>query len=141
MMRPACQSEVMRSGEVWWARFDGRVPVVLLPDGAAIRVVTPATDSQKQGFLVLTGAEAADDEVRRRMLSAAGPSAGVIGAEVAIEGLPFEGVVRVAFPRDGHIFCTWETALAPEDLIERITVLSPERQRQLDIVMRLAQSP
>jgi mRNA interferase MazF len=49
-------------------------------------------------------------------------------------------VVRVAFPRDEHIFCTWETVLAPEDLIERIAVLSPATQRELDIVMHLAQS-
>lgn len=130
---------VLRSspGEVWWARLDERVPVVLLP-GAAVRVVEPATTGQKRGFLVLTGAEAADDETRERIVAAAGPAVSAIGAEVEIEGL---GVVRVAFPRAGKIFCTWETELSDDDLIERIGRLSPEKQRELEIVMRLARTP
>jgi mRNA interferase MazF len=109
----------------------------MLGGGAAIRVVAPATAEQKRGFVVLSGAEAADDPTRERILAAADPSAGAVGAEVEIERL---GVVRVAFPRAGKIFCTWETALAADDLIERIGVLSPETQRQLEVVMRLAQS-
>jgi hypothetical protein len=48
----------MRSGEIWWARLDGRTPVVLLGAGAAVRVVAPATAGQKRGFVVLSGAEA-----------------------------------------------------------------------------------
>jgi mRNA interferase MazF len=134
-MHGACQSVVMRSGEVWWARLDGRTPVVLLGGGKAIRVVEPATDEQKRGFVVLTGAEVTDDETRA---TTADPSAAAIGAEVEIEGV---GVVRVAFPRAGKIFCTWETALTDDDLIERIAVLPAETQRQLEVVMRLAQSP
>jgi mRNA interferase MazF len=138
-----CQAEKMRSGEVWWARLDGRTPVVLLPEGKAIRVVGPATAEQKRGFVVLTGAEAADDRARERIIAAAGPSIGAVGAEVSVgtaEGLPFEGVVRVAFPRAGQIFCTWETALTADDLIERAGTLSSEKQHQLDVVMRLAQT-
>jgi mRNA interferase MazF len=127
----------VRSGEIWWARLDGRTPVVLLGGGAAIRIVAPATAGQKRGFVVLSGAEAADDHTRQRLLAAADPSVGAVGAEVAIDGL---GVVRVAFPRAGQIFCTWETALAADDLIERIGALPPETQRQLDVVMRLARA-
>jgi mRNA interferase MazF len=127
----------MRSGEVWWARLDGRTPVVVLPDGKAVQIVEAATEEQKVGFLLLSGAEAADDDTRARLIAAAGPSVAATGAEVAVEGL---GVVRVAFPRAGTIFCTWETALTDDDLIERITVLSPGKQRELEIVMRLAQS-
>jgi mRNA interferase MazF len=123
----------MGSGEVWWARLDGRTPVVLLGGGKAVRIVEPATDEQKRGFVVLTGAEAADDETRERMLAASAATA--TGAEVEIEGL---GVVRVAFPRAGKIFCTWETTLTDDDLISRITVLPPETRRQLETVMRLA---
>ena len=123
----------MGSGEVWWARLDARTPVVLLGGGRAVRIVEPATDEQKRGFVVLTGAEAADDETRERMLAASAATA--TGAEVEIEGL---GVVRVAFPRAGKIFCTWETTLTDADLISRITVLPPETQRQLETVMRLA---
>jgi mRNA interferase MazF len=123
----------MGSGEVWWARLDGRTPVVLLGGGKAVRIVEPATDEQKRGFVVLTGAEAADDEIRERMLAASAATA--TGAEVEIEGL---GVVRVAFPRAGKIFCTWETTLTDDDLISRIAVLPPEIRRQLETVMRLA---
>jgi mRNA interferase MazF len=130
-----CQSGAVRSGEVWWARLDGRTPVVLLGGDRAIRVVEPATDDQRRGFLLLTGAEAADDETRERMLAAAGPSIIATGAEVGIAGL---GVVRAAFPRGGKVFCTWETALTGDDLIERIAVLPADTRRQLDIVLRLA---
>jgi mRNA interferase MazF len=129
------------TAEVWWARLDGRTPVVLLPGGRAIRVVPPATPEQRRGFVVLSGEEAADDRERQRIIAAAGPDVGAVGAEVAIgtaEGLPFEGVVRVAFPRDGRIFCTWETTLTPDDLIERAGRLSAGKQRQLVIVLRLA---
>lgn len=118
---------------MWWARLDGRTPVVLLGGGKAVRIVEPATDEQKRGFVVLTGAEAADDEIRERMLAASAATA--TGAEVEIEGL---GVVRVAFPRAGKIFCTWETTLTDDDLISRIAVLPPEIRRQLETVMRLA---
>jgi mRNA interferase MazF len=124
-------------GEVWWARLDERAPVVLLPGGGAVRVVEPATAGQRRGFLVLTGAEAVDDETRERIIAAAGTAVGAIGAEVEIEGL---GVVRVAFPRAGKVFCTWETELSDDDLIERIGRLSPEKQRELEIVMRLART-
>jgi mRNA interferase MazF len=132
----------VRGGEVWWARLDGRTPVVLLSDGRALRVVSPATPAQKRGFVVLTGAEAADDRTRDRIIAAAGPGARAVGAEVSVgtaEGLPFEGVVRVGFPRAGQILCTWETGLADDDLLERAGVLSPAKQHQLDVVMRLAE--
>ncbi|MDT4991697.1 MAG: mRNA interferase MazF [Actinoplanes sp.] len=48
------------------------------------------------------------------------------------------GVVRVALPRDGRVFCTWLLALTPDYLIGRIGVLSPEKLRQLDNALRLA---
>jgi len=129
---------IARGGEVWWARLDERVPVVLLPDGTAVRVVAPATPAQRQGFLLLSGAEAADDRVRSRLLASADPPVRAAGAEVEILEL---GVVRVAFPQAGRIFCTWETGLDEEDLIERIGVLPAAKQRELEIVMRLARSP
>jgi mRNA interferase MazF len=132
----------VEAGEVWWARLDGRTPVVLLPGFPAMWVVAAATAEQKRGFVVLTGAEAADDRTRERIIAAAGPGSGAVGAEVSIgtpEGLPFDGVVRVAFPREGQIFCTWETALTAEDLIERAGMLSAEKRRELEIVLRLAQ--
>jgi mRNA interferase MazF len=124
----------MRSGEVWWARLDERAPVVLLPDGKAIRVVSPATAAQKEGFTVMTGAEAADPATRSRILATA---TGIVGVEVSIGVV--EGVVRVALPRNGHIFCTWETAVTADDLLSQAGTLSAEKQRELDTALRLAQ--
>jgi mRNA interferase MazF len=136
----------MEAGEVWWARFDGRTPVVLLPasaDGSwpALPVVAAATAEQKLGFVVLTGAEAADEQARERIVAAAGPVIGGVGAEIEVgtaEGLPFDGVVRVAFPRADRVFCTWLVTLTAGDLIERAGALPPDRRDHLEIVMRLA---
>jgi len=125
----------VRSGEVWWARLDERVPVVLLGGGRAVRVVAPATEEQRRGFVLLSGPEAADDETRERRLAAAGPAVRAAGAEVEIDGL---GVVRVAFPRAGRVFCTWETAVPEADLIEPIGALPPGKLRELEAVLRLA---
>src|ERR1700690_3923075 len=92
----------MQPGEVWWVEFDERRPVVLLSgdDGADYRA----------GHVV----EAAD-------ISIAG-----LGVEVpvgAAEGLPFEGVLRFAFPRPGFTPCTWLTTLSSGDLIEQAGAL------------------
>ena len=136
----------MKPGEVWWARVDGKRPVVLLsgPEAGefrAMQIVAPATAAEKRGFLVLSGEEASDDQERERAIAAAGAAVVAVGVEVAIgirEGLPDEGVVRVALPRDGRIFCTWLVTLAPEDLIERAGELSPAKREQLDTAMRLS---
>ncbi len=137
----------MEAGEVWWARFDGRTPVVLLPadepgSWPALPVVAAATAEQKRGFVVLTGAEAADERVREQIIAAAGPAVGAVGAEIEVgpaEGLPFGGVVRVAFPRADRVFCTWLVTLTADDLIERAGILPPEKRDHLDVVLRLAQ--
>jgi mRNA interferase MazF len=137
----------VEAGEVWWARFDGRTPVVLLSqaeDGSwpALPVVAAATAEQTRGFVVLSGAEAADERVRERTIAAAGPGIGGVGAEIEVgmaEGLPFDGVVRMAFPRADRIFCTWLLTLTADDLIERAGTLPADRRRHLDIVLGLAQ--
>lgn len=134
----------MQRGEVWWARLAEEEPVVLLSagDGSEIRamqIVAPATDAEKRGFVVLTGAQASDTATRERVVAAAGSA--IVGVEVAFgraEGLPYEGVVRVALPRDGHVFCTWLITLTPEYLVRRIGALSPTKLAQLDDTLRLA---
>ena len=84
----------MRRGEVWWAEFDERRPVVLLseeePSGSrAMQVVAPAgTDISGWGIEVAVGVQ---------------------------EGLPFDGVLRFAFPHPGFTPCTWLTKLASSD--------------------------
>jgi mRNA interferase MazF len=106
----------MRYGEVWWVDFDERRPVVLLSeqraDGfRAMQVVAPAQ-------VEIDGVAA---EVRL------GPA----------EGLPYEGVLRVALPRPGLVPCTWELTVAPEYLIERAGVLSAEKLGEVEDLLRL----
>ena len=108
----------MRRGEVWWAEFDERRPVVLLsgedPSGfQAMQVVAPA-DTDISG----------------------------LGIEVAIgvqEGLSFDGVLRFVFPRPGFTPCTWLTTLSRDDLIERAGALSPAKLSEIDDALRLAE--
>ena len=54
------------------------------------------------------------------------------------EGLAQTGVVRVALPVNTKIFCTWILSLSDDYLIERIGVLSPLKQHELDIAMALS---
>src|SRR3954469_7803241 len=118
----------MRRGEVWWALLDERCPGVLLtgdgaPEVRAVRVVPPATAEQTRGFRLLSAAAASEPSAA---ILAPGVRAG--GVEVAIgadAGLVPDGVVRVALPRDDHVFCTWLVSLSPEYLVERAGELSP----------------
>src|SRR6516225_2273024 len=108
----------MRRGEVWWAEFDERRPVVLLsgedPSGfRAMQVVAPA-DTDISG----------------------------LGTEVAVgvqEGLPFDGVLRFAFPRPGFTPCTWLTTLSREDLIERAGAVSAAKLSKIDDALRASE--
>jgi mRNA interferase MazF len=109
----------MRRGEVWWSGFDERRPVVLLSgedssgECQAMQVVAPAE----------TGIS--------------GP-----GIEVAVgagEGLPFEGVLRFAFPGPGFTPCTWLTTLRREDLIERAGALPAAKLIEIDDALRASE--
>ena len=108
----------MRRGEVWWAEFDERRPVVLLsgedPSGfRAMQVVAPA-DTDISG----------------------------LGIEVAVgvpEGLPFGGVLRFALPRPGFTPCTWLTTLTREDLIERAGAVSAAKLSEIDDALRASE--
>jgi len=57
------------------------------------------------------------------------------GAE---EGLAEVGVVRVALPGDGKIFCTWGTTVGEESLVSWVGTLSPAKQHELDVALALA---
>lgn len=136
----------MERGEVWWALIDERCPVVLLSEGGqpqfrAIRIVAPATVEQKRGFVVLSGEEAADSRAVRQVIDSAGTGIGGVGIEIDVgirEGLPYDGVVRMALPRDGHLYCTWLATLTRESLVERIGALPPAKLDQLANALRLA---
>jgi mRNA interferase MazF len=132
-------------GEVWWALIDEKCLVVLLSAEAsefrAMRIVAPATAAEKRGFVVLTGEEASDSRAMQQIIASAGTDIGGVGVEVEVgarEGLPHDGVVRVALPRDGRIFCTWLVTLTRDYLIERAGMLSSTKLRQLDNALRLA---
>jgi mRNA interferase MazF len=141
---PAMGGHVKR-GEVWWALIDERRPVVLLSGGGAsefraMQIVAPASIEERRGYLLLSGEQASESRAMQRVASAGADIRGV-GVEVEIgtpEGLPYEGVVRVALPRDGHIFCTWLVTLTPEYLVERAGTLSSMKLGELDNALRLA---
>ncbi len=108
----------MRRGEIWWAAFDERRPVVLLAEDepsrfTAMQVVAPA-DCDISG----------------------------LGIEVAVgiaDGLSFDGVLRFAFRWPGRTPCTWLTTLSREDLIERAGALSAAKLTEVDDAMRASE--
>ena len=136
----------MERGELWWARIDGERPVVLLQGGAgpdllAMQIVEPATPEQKLGFVLMSGEQAVDVDERRRIIQEAGPDARAIGIEVffgAEEGLAESGVIRVALPQDGKIFCTWSTTVSEQSLIKPIGTLTPAKLHELEVALALA---
>lgn len=56
-----------------------------------------------------------------------------------MDGLPFDGVLRVALPRPGFTPCTWLTTLSRDDLIERAGALSSAKLSEIEDALRLAQ--
>src|ERR1700722_7610770 len=108
----------MRRGEIWWAAFDERRPVVGLseyePSGfRAMQVVAPAdTDISAWGIEVAVGVK---------------------------EGLPFNGGLRLGFVGPGVTPCTWLTTLSREDLIERAGALSAAKLTEIDDAMRASE--
>ncbi|MER7491093.1 type II toxin-antitoxin system PemK/MazF family toxin [Streptomyces pharetrae] len=107
----------MQRGEVWWVEFDERRLVVLLSadDVSGIRAM--------------------------QVVAPAGVDISGLGVEVqvgATEGLPFEGVLRFAFPRPGFTPCTWLTTMSRDDLIERAAVLSSAKLSEIEDALRLS---
>ncbi|MEU7607333.1 type II toxin-antitoxin system PemK/MazF family toxin [Streptomyces sp. NPDC041003] len=108
----------MQRGEVWWVQFDERRLVVLLSGDDA------------SGFQVI------------QVVAPAGLDISGLGIEVTVgagEGLPLEGVLRLAFPRPGFTPCTWLTTVSRDDLIERAAVLSSRKLSEIDDALRLAE--
>lgn len=107
----------MECGEVWWVDFDERRPVVLL------------SDEESSGFQAM------------QVVAAAGVDISGLGVEVAVgplEGVPFEGVLRFAFPRPGFTPCTWLTTVAQDDLVERASVLSAAKLSEVGEALHAA---
>jgi mRNA interferase MazF len=108
----------MRRGEIWWAEFDERRPVVLL------------SEEEATGFLAMQVVAPADTDISG------------LGTEVAVgapEGLPFEGVLRFVIARPGFTPCTWLTTLSRDDLIERAGALSAAKLNEIDNALRASE--
>ncbi|MEV5911290.1 type II toxin-antitoxin system PemK/MazF family toxin [Streptomyces chartreusis] len=108
----------MQRGEVWWVEFDERRLVVVLSgdDASGIRVM--------------------------QVVAPAGVDMSGLGVEVtvgAMEGLPFEGVLRFAFPRPGFTPCTWLTTVSSDDLIEQAGALSSAKFSEVEDALRLGE--
>lgn len=108
----------MRLGEIWWVEFDEPRPVVLLSGEdrsgfRAMQVVAPAdTDISGWGVEVTVGVQ---------------------------EGLPFDGVLRFAFPQPGFTPCSWLTTLSREDLIERAGAVTAAKLHEIDDALRTSE--
>jgi mRNA interferase MazF len=107
----------LRRGEVWWADFGERRPVVLLSEG---------TNAEFCGMQIV---EPADVDITG------------FGLEVqvgAADGLLLEGVVRVALPRPGLVPCTWLATVTEQDVLERAGVLTEAKLLEIEEALRLA---
>ncbi|NUT32482.1 MAG: hypothetical protein HOV79_05345 [Hamadaea sp.] len=136
----------MERGEIWWASVGERCPVVILSaeatsDIQAMQIVAPAAAEEKHGFVVLSGEEAEDPATMRQIISSAGQGVRGVGIEIEIgaaEGLPYDGVVRMALPDGDRIFCTWLVTLTGASLLERVGTLPSTKIDQLTNALRLA---
>ncbi|WP_419184249.1 type II toxin-antitoxin system PemK/MazF family toxin [Streptomyces cyaneofuscatus] len=93
--------------------------------------------------VLLSGDETSGFRVMQ-VVAPAGVDISGLGIEVTVgagEGLPFEGVLRLAFPRPGLTPCTWLTTVSRDDLMERAAVLSSVKLSEIDDALRLAEQP
>lgn len=107
----------MQRGEVWWVDFDERRPVLLL------------SDEGPSGFQAVQVVAAALTDITG------------VAAEVAvgnIDGLPFEGVVRVALPGLDFVPCTWQLTLSRSDLLEQAGALPLAKLEEITDLLHLA---
>jgi mRNA interferase MazF len=110
----------MQRGEVWWVLFDEKRPVLLL------------SEDEPSRFQAI------------QVVAAAGEDISGLGVEVALgpmEGLPFDGVLRLGYPLPGFTPCTWLTTVTQNDLIERVGVLPAEKLDEVADAIRAASQP
>jgi mRNA interferase MazF len=110
----------VRRGEVWWVEFDELRPVVVLGGDEA------------SGFQVIQIVPSADMDISG------------LGVEVPvgpIDGLAYEGVLRLGFPNPGFLFCTWLTSVTAQTLVKRAGVLRPGKLDEIDAAIRLCSQP
>ncbi|MFF0163695.1 type II toxin-antitoxin system PemK/MazF family toxin [Streptomyces sp. NPDC005263] len=79
-----------------------------------------------------------------QVIAPAGVDISGLGVEVrvgAMEGLPFEGVLRFGFAHPGHTPCTWLTTVSRDDLIKRAGVLSSPKLSEIEDALHLVGQP
>lgn len=110
----------MRRGEVWWVEFDELRPVVLVGG------------DETSGFEAI------------QVVPPAGMDISGLGVEVpigAIDGLAYEGVLRLAFPNPDFLFCTWLTSVTADSLVRCGGTLPPGKLEEVDEALRLCSLP
>lgn len=110
----------MRRGEVWWVEFDELRQVVLVGGDEA------------SGFQAIQVVPPADMDISG------------LGLEVpigAMDGLAYEGVVRLVFPNSDFLFCTWLTSVTADSLVKRAGTLPPGKLEEIDEALLLCSRP
>jgi mRNA interferase MazF len=118
----------MKRGDVWWTRCD-------------LAFEDDLWREKNRPIVLLSSDDAPEIRAMWIVAPAKGETAGIF-VEVAIgpdEGVAGEGVLRVALPQPGRVLCNWLTTLARTDLVEYAGALSPEKLRELEDTLRLAQ--
>jgi mRNA interferase MazF len=118
----------LNRGEVWWAEV-------------GCEIADDLWDEARRAVVLLSGGGAPE---LKAMMIVAPTKAGSRGftREVDVgadEGLPWEGVLRVALPQPGRILCDWLVTLGREQLVRRAGILSSAKLNDLQQSLRLAQ--
>ena len=108
----------MKRGQIWWAHVDERCPVVLLGESG--------TDKMKAMVIVAPS----DTNIEGHAVEV------TVGHD---EGLPHQGVLRVALPRQGRINCNWLVMVSRGALREQVGAVSSEKLLQIEEALRLGE--
>jgi mRNA interferase MazF len=106
----------LERGEVWWAAFDERCAIVIL---------SAADPERIRGIMIVPSGGAA-----AKALTVEVP----VGAD---DHVAVDGVVRVAFPRPGHVNCNWLVMLSQDNLVERAGVLPAAKLLEVEAALQL----
>jgi mRNA interferase MazF len=107
----------MRRGEVWWVEFDEPRPVVLL------------SGDERSGFETM------------QIVSRSATDITGLGMEVPvgpIEGVPYEGVIRLGFGHPDFMFCTWLTTVPAASLLSQAGTLPSAKIDEIDKALRFS---
>jgi mRNA interferase MazF len=95
---------------------------------------------ERRPVVLLSGDERSDFQAIQ-IVPPSGMDISGLGVEVpvgAVEGIPYEGVVRLVFPHPDFLFCTWLTSVSADSLLERAGTLPPAKLGEIDEALRLS---